>query len=810
MHKKLLLSFAVLPFFLLSAATYSSNVDKTIYKKPNLATVTNTRVIANNYLATDWMKELPDTRILSSLSLPGTHDSTMYNGYGFLYSFGGSLLATTQHFNFEDQLKIGIRAFDLRMQNDGRLVHGIIPSYQTLDDAFRFYVDFLKKHPTEFLVVRIKDENFSVDKPYYAKQANEEYKKIVHYKYKNYIYNPEGKDIKEITRTKGFNIGQYRGKIIILNHLHHKINTDSVGGFRYRNVVENDTVQDKYDGINSSQEKVKYITQHFEKSSSKQYWDARLFVNFTSYASGRRPDTSSPEVNQNVVNYINNHNNLTTLGLVFSDFPGPSLVQSIYRTNFNYTDSLLENGALGDNVENLKFDSIYERDKKITLITNDNPSAYRNLNIEININNKTIKHLISSNYNSDRFVINLPDANLKHLQKIQIKTYKLTLDYNWFPQKIYNQKQTELSVETNEFIEKQKELAKIQKAKKDFNSIKDSLQQQINILKNQNSIYEDLIERIQKVIETHSNIVNGENVSLSLVQHSTNSLQDFFNTLENEKNKSLQNYEKQQKKQEFDKYSNSFYFLVSEKIKNSKLPSQITGKDLVKNTENEKYKISNIFLVGDDDKGDIKITYKIHDVNNEFENMGTQIIHGFITNNQILVQNTKKRYKSALFDAETFLKEIKKSKYLEIKNELNSQINYLIGHEQEDLSWYESSIQKIYEYIQLAKNKKSAKDKAIENENHKGNNSSNDVDNTKIDTESNTDIKNNKNNSKSLDKNNTTQENSKNKIDLKSNKETVNKMGNSNKNYLYFLIPLGLGIVSLFSWIIFRKKHYKK
>ncbi|MBU4692135.1 hypothetical protein KQ875_00790 [Mycoplasma zalophi] len=726
MYKKLLLlPLAVLPVFLLATATYNSNIDKTVYKKPNLATVTNTRVIANNYLATDWMKELPDTRPLSSLSLPGTHDSTMYNGYGFLYTFGGSLLATTQHFNFEDQLKIGIRAFDLRMQNDGRLVHGVIPSYQTLDDAFRFYADFLKKHPTEFLVVRIKDENFNVDKSYYAKQANEEYKKVVHSKYRNYVYNPEGKDVNEIARTKGFNIGQYRGKIIVLNHLHHKINTDNVGGFRYRTIVANETTQDRYDEINSSEEKVKYITQHFEKSSSKQYWDGRLFVNFTSYASGRRPDTSSPEVNQNVVNYINSHNSLTTLGLVFSDFPGPSLVQSIYRTNFNYTDYLLENGVLGDNVENLKFESIYEGDKKITLITNNNPSAYSNLNIEITINNQNIKYLTSSNFNSNKIVINLPDANLKHLQKIQVKTYKLTPDYNWFPQKTYNQKNAELTVETNEFIERQKELARIQEARKDFNLIKDNLQQQINILKNKNNVYQNLIEKMKNLIETHNNIVNSENASVLSIQNSKNSLQSFLNTLEYEKKKTQQNYEKQQRKQEFDNYNNSFYFSISPRNKANKLPSQITGKNLIKNSENSKYKISNISLVGDDDKGNIKITYTISDVNNEFRNVKNQTIQGFITNRDILIQNTKKRYQNALSDVETFLAKMKKPEYLGIKNRLNSQINFLVENEQENVSWYENSIDKIYEYIKSAKNDKNAKDQMIEKEKNDSNNQDN-------------------------------------------------------------------------------------
>ncbi|MBN4083221.1 hypothetical protein JXZ92_00090 [Mycoplasma sp. CSL10137] len=519
MKKKLFfwsfISILTLPIVLSSSISVNN---KTTYLKKSLSHIDGPEINVSDYLATDWMKDIPDNRSLFSLSIPGTHDSTMYNGWGFLWSIGGRLLAKTQYFNFEDQLKLGVRAFDLRMQNDGRLVHGSIPSDQFIDKAFQEYVKFLNEHPSEFIIVRIKDENFNVNNEKYAKEANQIYQKTIFRDYYDYIYNQSGENVDTLSKEKGFNIGQYRGKIIVLNHLHHKINRDTVGGFHFRAITDNYVVQDKYDGINSSEEKVKHITDHFQRTNNKGYRDNRLYVNFTSYASGRQPNTSSNEVNQKVADYINNHNELSTLGVVFSDFPGPSLIQSIYRTNFNYTDTIINNNVLGPLVNSLHFDKVYDRDNKITLITSDNPKSYQNLHIEFDIDGNLISKVIPSEYNSNKFEINI-ENQLKHPQIIKVSAYKMTPNDGWFAQRKYNEINIDLPVETNQFIIKRNELIDvINKLKIDY-----------GYNKNYSSIVRYLNDKFSIPLE---NIKNNDNLKLA-------ELTDNFNSIKNQINQEL-------------------------------------------------------------------------------------------------------------------------------------------------------------------------------------------------------------------------------------------------------------------------------
>ncbi|MCV3754055.1 hypothetical protein [Ureaplasma zalophigenitalium] len=164
MKKKI---WQLLPLFLFPGITItmiaSTSVNKNMHKWDNWSQVDNGQ-IANieKYYAQDWMSEIPDDRSIFTLSIPGTHDSTMFNGTGFYYTFGYTW-ANTQYYNFGNQLNLGIRAFDLRISSDGWLVHGVTYSKQKFESAMNDFANFLDKHPSEFVVVRVKDENFNVN-----------------------------------------------------------------------------------------------------------------------------------------------------------------------------------------------------------------------------------------------------------------------------------------------------------------------------------------------------------------------------------------------------------------------------------------------------------------------------------------------------------------------------------------------------------------------------------------------------------------------------------------------------------------------
>ncbi|MEO8554780.1 MAG: phosphatidylinositol-specific phospholipase C [Kofleriaceae bacterium] len=102
----------------------------------------------------DWMAALPDATLISELTLPGTHDA------GAIHEPAAGI-AKTQTLTFAEQLSAGVRYFDVRCRNfsDQFLIyHGSIDQDQTFDDVVATMVGFLAAHPTETIVISIKEE----------------------------------------------------------------------------------------------------------------------------------------------------------------------------------------------------------------------------------------------------------------------------------------------------------------------------------------------------------------------------------------------------------------------------------------------------------------------------------------------------------------------------------------------------------------------------------------------------------------------------------------------------------------------------
>ena len=102
----------------------------------------------------DWMARLPDTQLLSQLSIPGTHDSgAMYEPYPGI--------AQAQHLTIAEQLAAGIRYLDLRCRDvDDQffIYHGAIDQNQTFDEALATLYTFLDAHPHELVIASVKEE----------------------------------------------------------------------------------------------------------------------------------------------------------------------------------------------------------------------------------------------------------------------------------------------------------------------------------------------------------------------------------------------------------------------------------------------------------------------------------------------------------------------------------------------------------------------------------------------------------------------------------------------------------------------------
>ncbi|GAB7365748.1 hypothetical protein MBLNU230_g7083t1 [Neophaeotheca triangularis] len=100
-----------------------------------------------------WMSGIHDDIMVSSLSIPGTHDSA---------AFTSSVpFISTQNLNITQQLDLGIRYFDLRCglrENIVEMVHGISFLGLRLEQVLEAMYTWLGTHPTEALIVQIKHD----------------------------------------------------------------------------------------------------------------------------------------------------------------------------------------------------------------------------------------------------------------------------------------------------------------------------------------------------------------------------------------------------------------------------------------------------------------------------------------------------------------------------------------------------------------------------------------------------------------------------------------------------------------------------
>ena len=103
------------------------------------------------------------------LVMPGSHDS-------FAYKFKNHIppiirnLVQTQNLTITEQLKMGIRTFDLRVCGyrtsiTAKLTYYTAHTYlcQPLDEVLAQLKDFIETHPTEIISISIRNDNFTIN-----------------------------------------------------------------------------------------------------------------------------------------------------------------------------------------------------------------------------------------------------------------------------------------------------------------------------------------------------------------------------------------------------------------------------------------------------------------------------------------------------------------------------------------------------------------------------------------------------------------------------------------------------------------------
>ena len=285
-------------------------------------------------VAPDWMSRLADSTTLSTLSIPGTHDSM---------ACGASIFAATQDSDLPTQLAAGIRAIDIRCRHfrDAFAIHHDVEYlHANFADVVRHVSAFLRDNPGETILMRVKEE-------FTAAENTRSFESTLNWYIRE---NPETRDLlaEHLEAAPGGHVenlpilGAARGKIIVLQDF----SAATAFGPRWgdpRVAMQDDFELENLAGIAVKWEKVRT---YFERSRVESA--DTFFVNHLSatgsgpaaWAQGTVPVTvarGAPGVDgilQRTQKYLGESRTGRT-GTVMADFPTAAVVRAIIARNFD-------------------------------------------------------------------------------------------------------------------------------------------------------------------------------------------------------------------------------------------------------------------------------------------------------------------------------------------------------------------------------------------------------------------------------------------------------------------------------------------
>jgi 1-phosphatidylinositol phosphodiesterase len=268
----------------------------------------------------DWLDKLDGGQPISTITLPGTHDSGARKE-----PFPGT--ARTQSATIAQQLDFGIRLLDIRCRhlNDSfAIYHGIANQDLTFAEVIRQVSGFLEENSSEFVVMSIAETNKAKNNTRSFTQTLDSYLKK----------DPGRWHLKpEIP-----SLDSARGKIVLLR----RFQRDKIQGIDATNWPNNTTfsknglvVQDRYQ-VEKIDTKWKHITAQFASAVQNRKPNL-IHLNFTSgYVSGRFgiPDILkvSDEINARLKKYFERAPRKFH-GWIMMDFATAGLSELIYRRN---------------------------------------------------------------------------------------------------------------------------------------------------------------------------------------------------------------------------------------------------------------------------------------------------------------------------------------------------------------------------------------------------------------------------------------------------------------------------------------------
>ncbi|WP_236582180.1 phosphatidylinositol-specific phospholipase C [Sphingobacterium spiritivorum] len=276
---------------------------------------------------TNWMSFIPGERKLSSLSIPGTHDA------GARYE-PVSGTAKTQNLTLAEQLNAGVRFLDVRcrfVDNNFAIHHGPVYQHLNFDDVLQSCKSFLQAHPSETIIMSVKEEHTPSGNSMTFEQ-----------RFMKYTDTYSGLFRLDATIPS---LQQARGKIVLLRRFSsaQTLGIQAYNGwsdntsFTIQNPESTVQVQDAYQ-VGNNTDKWNAINTLLNTSKNADVASGTLFLNFSSgyqkklWVIPNIPSVSN-EINPKLLNYFNQQ---TTgrFGVIITDFIYADLAKSIFNTNF--------------------------------------------------------------------------------------------------------------------------------------------------------------------------------------------------------------------------------------------------------------------------------------------------------------------------------------------------------------------------------------------------------------------------------------------------------------------------------------------
>lgn len=288
-----------------------------------------------------WMKNIDNNTEVLRLNLAGTHDSvTKYAQF--------SHLSKCQNLNIYEQLCIGIRGLDIRVQSRGSrlgMVHGVAKAFNTpnhfgkqmdLADVLEQCYRFLDENPSETIVFQFKNDS--------GKEMEHCFDILFH----RYIMDNQSKWYLE-NRSPLMN--EVRGKIILIRRCKmlqsNEYNPHNTGIDFSKWIEQDKPVPEPLTLKTGGENEMSFVIQDRYKYKPEPRWNdcimpflnamtdfrGTYIINYLSTAGGLKgPYNNSKYINPAFMKYPLKKN--TYYGMIYVDFPTEELVEKIIRTNF--------------------------------------------------------------------------------------------------------------------------------------------------------------------------------------------------------------------------------------------------------------------------------------------------------------------------------------------------------------------------------------------------------------------------------------------------------------------------------------------